>query len=128
MTDKLVTGRCGRRTGLFLAVVVGLLIGVFAVAIPFCAFLCQSIHLAMKAELPRLASLLVATSGWLPLAVAVVGTIALAEKERRLAARVARALNLAALVLIALVGGFAMFACLFPSYLLLSHLPFILNS
>jgi lysylphosphatidylglycerol synthetase-like protein (DUF2156 family) len=98
------------------------------VAIPFCAFLCQSIHLAMKAELPRLASLLVATSGWLPLAVAVVGTIALAEKERRLAARGARALNLAALVLIALVGGFAMFACLFPSYLLLSQLPFILNS
>ena len=103
-----------RHPGFFLGVTVSVLVIMYAVIIPALSFFCAELNARLRLSAPPAGAFVIATSNWLPLVCAIVGTIALLEKERRVSAGTAWVLNLATLLLVLISGGFAVLVCLLP--------------
>ncbi|MEN6494644.1 MAG: hypothetical protein ABFD16_10165 [Thermoguttaceae bacterium] len=106
--------RMVNRSQFALGAALTLLMSVFGVAIPLMAYLCDGFFLLLESEIPKGSELLIRTSPWLPLLIAIVGSVVLLVKERRLNAASAAKWNLAAIVLILLVGGILLASCILP--------------
>ena len=67
----------GRARPFTLGVALTLVLGVFAVAVPFTAYLCRKLLIVHQCEILRGTDIVLASSPWLPLFVAVAGLLAL---------------------------------------------------
>jgi hypothetical protein len=102
------------RSRFALGVVVTLLIGIFAFAIPLAAYICQGFVLVYDYEAPRASQLIITASPWLPLLIAIIGCVILLAKESRISASAALKWNRAAILFVVLIGGFSLFECVIP--------------
>ena len=104
--------RTASRSQFALGAALALLVSIFAVAIPLMAYLCDGFFLVNNVSgMPKLSRLVVASSPWVPLLVAVVGCVALLVKERKLSAAASLKWNIVAILAVVLIGGFFLTVC-----------------